>query len=202
MTRTRRTAPEGTARFLAVATYVPARPVPGGTVVLDTPAGYRLSVVDTSDGTAAPLISTFFEWPSFRVASAHHRLIEDGYMICGWATMDPERQMGWTRIGRGMWTAPAWLLDDKGLPVDAWPDEYEDELRAQHRVDSALPILADEDEELGCDCGAGGAGAAERPHSLDCSSRFPQSPAVDEDDGSCQTDGKSTAQTRQVHPTE
>jgi hypothetical protein len=44
-----------------------------------TPDGYRIRVLDEDHGVY--LVHLFFDWDSFRPASAGHRLIEHGYMI-------------------------------------------------------------------------------------------------------------------------
>ncbi|MDQ0602025.1 hypothetical protein QF037_006370 [Streptomyces canus] len=70
-----------------------------------TSDGYRIRVL--AEGHDDDLVDLFFDWASFRPASAGHRLIEHGYMIRPDART-PEAVNGWREVpGQpGTWSVP------------------------------------------------------------------------------------------------
>ncbi|MFF7475081.1 hypothetical protein [Streptomyces sp. NPDC008092] len=70
-----------------------------------TPDGYLIRVLDEDHGVY--LVHLFFDWGSFRPASAGHRLIEHGYMIRPDART-PDAVNGWREVpGQpGTWSVP------------------------------------------------------------------------------------------------
>ncbi|WP_406126957.1 hypothetical protein [Streptomyces sp. NBC_00989] len=80
-----------------------------------TPDGYRIRVLDEDHGVY--LVHLFFDWDSFRPASAGHRLIEHGYMIRPDART-PDAVNGWSEVpGQpGTWSVPV-MPTNGGAPA-------------------------------------------------------------------------------------
>ncbi|MCX5233884.1 hypothetical protein OG824_01360 [Streptomyces prunicolor] len=80
-----------------------------------TPDGYRIRVLDEDHGVY--LVHLFFDWDSFRPASAGHRLIEHGYMIRPDART-PDAVNGWREVpGQpGTWSVPV-MPTNGGAPA-------------------------------------------------------------------------------------
>ncbi|MFI6464573.1 hypothetical protein [Streptomyces sp. NPDC050538] len=80
-----------------------------------TPDGYRIRVLDEDHGVY--LVHLFFDWDSFRPASAGHRLIEHGYMIRPDART-PDAVNGWREVPgqHGTWSVPV-MPTNGGAPA-------------------------------------------------------------------------------------
>ncbi|MFM9538621.1 hypothetical protein ACKI1I_42770 [Streptomyces turgidiscabies] len=110
-----------------------------------TPDGYRIRVLDEDHGVY--LVHLFFDWDSFRPASAGHRLIEHGYMIRPDART-PDAVNGWRGVpGQpATWSVPV-IPTNEGAPET--PPTVAERLAeavshwTEGRHDQAQDILAD-----------------------------------------------------------
>ncbi|MEU9405093.1 hypothetical protein AB0E08_05195 [Streptomyces sp. NPDC048281] len=110
-----------------------------------TPDGYRIRVLDEDHGVY--LVHLFFDWDSFRPASAGHRLIERGYMIRPDART-PDAVNGWREVpGQpGTWSVP--VIPTNGDTPDTQTMVAERLVEAvshwtEGRHDQAREVLAD-----------------------------------------------------------
>jgi hypothetical protein len=110
-----------------------------------TPDGYRIRVL--AEDHEGDLVDLFFDWDSFRPASAGHRLIEHGYMIRPDART-PEAVNGWREApGQpGTWSVP--VIPTNGNTPDTQTMVTERLVEAvshwtEGRHDQAQEVLAD-----------------------------------------------------------
>ncbi|MFJ9907942.1 hypothetical protein ACIRVK_34560 [Streptomyces sp. NPDC101152] len=110
-----------------------------------TPDGYRIRVLDEDYGVY--LVHLFFDWDSFRPASAGHRLIEHGYMIRPDART-PNAVNGWREVpGQPeTWSVP--VMPTNGGTPETHPMITERLVEAvshwmEGRHDQAQEVLAD-----------------------------------------------------------
>lgn len=109
------------------------------------PDGYRIRVLDEDHDVY--LVHLFFDWDSFRPASAGHRLIEHGYMIRPDART-PDAVNGWREVpGQpGTWSVP--VIPTNGGTPDTQTMVTERLVEAvchwtEGRHDQAQEVLAD-----------------------------------------------------------